>query len=339
MATKTTILICTYNRARLLEASLESLAGIDYPKDSWDVLLVDNNSTDSTADVVRRAAPDFPVPLRYLFEPEPGKSNALNTGLAQTDAAIVAFTDDDVRVPSDWLQQIADAFETFHCDYLGGRVLPMWETPPPSWFPMTGGSMWAAVALLDYGHDPAPLVTRVPLGVNMAVTREAVQKVGGFNPRLGRRAGKLLGQEQREWCLRATSEGLTGFYAPGMVLQHFVPSERLTKRYFRRWFFWRGISRAVLYAETGADMEAPEQQRFNVADVPHVLGVPRYLYRKAAGRLVRWIIKRLRQRDAFQDELWLWFFAGVARERLRHSRRAVSMAVPSHRVRRVAKIP
>lgn len=317
MGTDATVLICTYNRCRQLEATLDSLAAVDFSASRWDVLVVDNNSTDATGDVVRRMARRFPVDLRYVFEPEPGKSNALNAGLAALDATFVAFTDDDVRVSPDWLRRIAEGFTALRCDYLAGRVLPMWESPPPSWLSSAGGPMWAAIALLDYGPDPLPLATRVPLGVNMAVTRLALQKVGRFNPRLGRRAGTLLGQEQREWCLRARTHGLAGYYYPSMIVRHFVPSDRLTKNYFRRWFFWRGISRALLYAETRVDMEMPEQTLLNFAKVPHVLGVPRYLYGKAALRLRRWAGRRARRLEAFEDELWLCFFAGIVRQRLR----------------------
>ena len=99
MSPTATVLICTYNRARALGETLDSLARMSVPSTvSWDVLVVDNNSSDDTAAVVRDRQSGFPVPLHYLHEPRQGKSNALNTGLAAGHSAFVVFTDDDVMV-------------------------------------------------------------------------------------------------------------------------------------------------------------------------------------------------------------------------------------------------
>src|SRR4029079_7644598 len=118
---------------------------------------------------------------------------------------------------------------------------------------------------------------------------------GLLDPNTGRRAGTLLGQEVREWCIRARRSGLRGFYVPEMWLEHIIPASRLNKRYFRRWFYWRGVSRALLYERAGLDMEAPEQTTLDFRKVPHVLGVPRYLYRKTlvmAGKALAAYLRR-----------------------------------------------
>jgi glucosyl-dolichyl phosphate glucuronosyltransferase len=317
-----TVLICTYNRAGHLAATLDSLAAMEAPGLRWDVLVVDNNSSDDTAAVVESRVAGYAVALRYLFEPRQGKSNALNTGLAATDARIIVFTDDDVQVPRDWLTRTKAAFDAFNCDYIGGPVYPWWEATPPRWLPTANGRLWAVVALLDYGREPFRFGRRIPLGVNMAVKRSAIDRVGGFNPKLGRSAGTLMGQEQREWFLRAHTAGVVGYYAPDVSVRHWIPRDRLTKRYFRRWFYWRGISRAVLYAQTGKDMESPEQSQLDFTHVKHVLGIPRYLFRNALVAL-RDVVAATIRRDpvnAFERELWLWMFAGIVRQRLKDRR-------------------
>jgi len=313
-----TILICTYNRARLLGPTLDTIAAMVVPPSlRWDVLVVDNNSTDDTAEVVQSRAAAYPVPLRYLFERTQGKSYALNSGLAATQAPIVAFTDDDVRVAPHWLTRIHDAFKTHKCDYLGGRVLPWWEAPPPAWVPARNGRLWAPLAILDFGPAPLKFGRRIPLGVNMAVTKAAIDRVGGFDPRMGRQGNTLLGQEQREWCLRAHAADLVGYYVPDVVVQHWVPRHRLTKRYFRRWFYWRGISRARMYAWMHLDMESAEQTRQDVTQVAHLFGVPRHMYRTLVSSIVRSLRARARGDSvaAFEHELWVYFFAGIARQR------------------------
>jgi glycosyltransferase involved in cell wall biosynthesis len=320
-ALKYSIVIATYNRAADLRDTLASLASLR-PDGPWEVIVVDNNSPDGTREVVETAARTFPVELRYVFEREQGRSPALNAGIRLARGGIIATTDDDVRVPSDWLNSAAEGLARLQCDYVGGRVLPIWGAPRPAWIPNHGGKQWAVVALLDYGTEPIEFGSRVPLGVNMAFRRDAFERAGLLDPNTGRRAGTLLGQEVREWCIRARRAGVRGFYIPGMAVEHIIPADRLCKRYFRRWFFWRGVSRALLYQRSGLDMEAPEQTVLDFTTVPHIAGVPRYLYRKAVANLFGWFASAVRRNAvaAFDHEVWLWFFAGIVKQRWQDSR-------------------
>jgi len=315
-AMKFSIVIATYNRAALLNDTLDSLSRLQ-PGAPWEVIVVDNNSPDRTREIVEAAAPSYPAPLRYAFEKEQGRSAALNHGFRLAAGDIVVTTDDDVRVAPDWLNTIARGLDTLQCDYVGGRVLPIWESEPPQWVPRVNGRLWAVIALLDYGAEPIAFGKRVPLGVNMAMRREAIERAGGFDTRIGRKAGTLLGQEVREWCMRAHAAGLTGFYVPRMVVQHLIPTDRLNKAYFRRWFFWRGISRAMLYAQSGKDMEAPEQTTLDFSQVKHVAGVPRYMFRSALVAIKDSLAARLRGDavNAFEHELFVWMFAGIVKQR------------------------
>ena len=319
---KYSVVIATYNRASDLRDTLRSLAGLE-ADGAWETIVVDNNSTDETRRVVEDAAPAFPVDLRYVFEREQGRSPALNAGIRAARGQIVATTDDDVRVPTNWLCAAAAGLSSLSCDFVGGRVLPIWRAPRPQWLPNHGGKAWAVIALLDYGDQPLEFGARVPLGVNMAFRRDAFDRAGLLDPNTGRKAGTLLGQEIREWCLRARQAGLRGFYVPEMSVEHVIPAERLRKGYFRRWFYWRGISRAMLYARSGVDMEAPEQTTLDFTRVPHLAGVPRYLYRKALLSARDWIRASVRGDDvaAFDHEMWLCFFAGIVRQRWRDGAR------------------
>ena len=126
------VVIPTFNRAGDLQKTLASMAKINRPG-TWEVIVVDNNSSDTTAQVVSDAGPNFPVELRYLFEPQAGRSAARNTGIKAAQGSIVATTDDDVRFELDWLQQAAAALERHQCDFVGGKVLPIWGGPKPPW--------------------------------------------------------------------------------------------------------------------------------------------------------------------------------------------------------------
>ncbi|MGE0445985.1 MAG: glycosyltransferase family 2 protein [Vicinamibacterales bacterium] len=320
---KYSVVIATHNRAADLRETLACLAGLQ-ASHPWEVVVADNNSTDATADVVRAAASTFPVPLHYVFEATPGRSAALNTAIAHARGEIILTTDDDVRMEPDWLEQAGQALEQLGCDYIGGKVTPIWGGPQPAWLPSHGGRLWAVVALIDYGPDPFELVSRMPLGVNMAFKREVFSRVGGWDPRIGRKAGTLLGQEVREWCVRARAAGVRGCYAPNLTIRHIVPANRLNRRYFRRWFYWRGISRALLYQQGALDMENPQGGPVDVARIPHIFGVPRYLWRTALSQGVAMVRAALRGDGParFEHELWLWMFAGIVRQRWRDRRLA-----------------
>jgi glucosyl-dolichyl phosphate glucuronosyltransferase len=295
---------------------LASLAAIR-TSDSWEAIVVDNNCSDATPDVVQAARSAFPVPLTYVFEKVAGRCAALNAGIARATGELIVTIDDDVRVAADYLDQVGRAFETLQCDYIGGRVHPLWRGQRPAWLPAHRTRHWAVIALVDEGLEPFEWTSMLPIGANMALTRRAFDLVGPWNNDVGRKAGTLLGQEVREWCLRARDKGLRGFYAPNVFVQHVIHADRLNKKYFRRWFYWRGISRAIMYQQLGLDMEWPQRRVFDFAKVPHIAGVPRYLYRTAVTTLLRTMRARLRgdETAAFEHELLLWMYAGIARQR------------------------
>lgn len=327
------IVLPTYNGAEDLPETLASLAALSTTSD-WELLVVDNNSTDATRDIITTAAARFPAPLRYIFEGEQGRSAALNAGLRQARGEIIATTDDDIRVNPDWLDQAARGLETLDCQYVGGKVLPEWQGPQPTWIPNHGGRQWAVIALLDFGPEPIPYFKyphRVPLGGNMAFRREAFERAGPWSNRVGRKKDTLLGQEAREWALRARAAGLRGYYVPGMIVRHVVHRERLNKKYFRRWYYWNGRSRALMYRDAWIDMQAPEESTLDFSSVPHIAGVPRFFYGKAAREARRVLTSALRgdRADSFDAELWLWFFVGVVLQRWqdRHVPRPSSTAL------------
>lgn len=319
------VLICTYNRAVLLGETLDSLAAMVPPPFSWNVIVVDNNSSDATAETVQCRVASFPAPLIYLRDSRQGKSYALNTGLEHTRSTFIAFTDDDVRVHPRWLESaIAPMLVDDAVAYTGGAVRPIWGGQRPAWLPNDRGDLWGAIATVDYGPERFRFEDRrrIPLGANMAVRRAVIDRVGGFHPGLGRTGGALLGQEQAEFFYRTRREGQVGVYVPEMVVSHHVPASRLTRRYFRRWWFGKGISRARLdlihpRTDLGVDMH----------QVPRIAGVPRFIITdglRHAASLAASLLRR-DQIAAALHEMMLIYSAGYAWERLRSGRLAVTV--------------
>jgi len=271
-----TVLIATYNRADLLGETLDVLAQSEPPGHSWDVVVIDNNSQDQTRDVVQSRLASFPVPLRYLFEARPGRSAALNAAHRATTAPLILYTDDDVHVAPGWVRSGAEALAA-GWDYVGGPVDPLWEAPRPAWLDPT---LHGTIAILDYGPSSFAFEERrrVPLGANMGVRRDLLDRIGGFREDLGRSQGrKILGQEVPDLLARARAIGARGLYVPEMRVEHHVPAARLTRSYFRKWWYGKGVSKATL--ELGQPLT---ELGIDLRGAPHVGPVPRFMLGSAA---------------------------------------------------------
>jgi glucosyl-dolichyl phosphate glucuronosyltransferase len=315
-----TVIVVTHNRAAILRDTLAALSRLTYAG-RWETLVVDNNSTDETEAEVRAAQPGFPVPLRYVFEGTPGKYWALNTGIKAAEGTFIAATDDDAYPEPDWLDRASDGFARLGCDFVGGPVYPVWHGSPPPWLNAKSATTGKVLGLQDHGREPREYGHQGvswPLGVNVAYRRDVFERAGLFDGRLGRIAGTLRNQSQREWHLRARAAGATGTYLPNMIVHHSVEAERLTRSYFRRWFYWHGISRAILYRTKGLHLIEPEGEQSHDGE-RHLLSVPvsvwRHAARAGASAGKRWLLGR--GDEALDYELMVCFCAGAIRQRLR----------------------
>ena len=315
---RASVLIATYNRAVLLGQTLDRLAAIRPRLTDWDVVVIDNNSTDDTRAIVASRMTRFPVPLQYVFERAQGRSHALNAGIAITTAPVLVFTDDDVIVGGEWLDAATTPLlEDSEIEYTGGPVRPIWETPRPAWLSADRSDLWGTIAICDYGSDSFVFEERrrVPLGANMAVRRRLFERIGPFDARLGRSNGRqLLGQEVPELLARSRGIGARGLYVPAMVVDHHVPAQRLTKAYFRRWWYGKGLSRARLdslrpLTELGLDLR--HVRRFG--------GLPLFMWRTAACDVAGWFTAMFDEAEQFRHEAMLCYFAGYFGGRRRHS--------------------
>jgi GT2 family glycosyltransferase len=272
MSTSVSVIVATYNRARLLEECLDHLGRQRFaPGD--EVIIVDNGSTDTTGAVVAGRQVAFPAPLRSLTEARPGKSHAVAAALVVAAGDVLAFTDDDVNVDAGWLDAIRSAMDEGpqggRVDLVGGPVRPRWERRAPFWLNLGDryGRLAAPLALLDYGADVIDLGPRTALGANLAVRHDVIRQIGGFAPHLGKLRGTLLSGEDHDLCRRAQRAGFRAMYCPAAVVRHWVPADRVRVRYFLEWFFWSGITSAVL------DESERRQMRT-------LFGVPRHFVRR-----------------------------------------------------------
>lgn len=238
------VAICTFNRAASLAATLASVAALEDPGVGWELLVVDNNSTDGTPGVVEAFAARHPV--RYVRETRQGLSHARNRALAEFRGASLAFTDDDVRVDPAWLTAHAAALERFgEAGFFGGRIRPLWLTPRPRGFvdeslPLIGGLlMW-----YDLGESARPLAADelLPYGANMMLRRSLVDSVGAFRTDLGP-IGVVPGRgDDDEYLRRGIAAGARGVYVGGALCHHVVDPVRLTSGYLFRFGVQKGVA-------------------------------------------------------------------------------------------------
>lgn len=282
------VLICTYNRARLLRETLMALRSLDMPDCDVEVVIVDNNSTDNTPLVVEEASRESAVPVVYLRESQQGKSFALNRGLAHARGDIIALTDDDVLPAREWLTRIVAVFRTRGVTFAFGKVLPRWgQVPPPELLTARAQDIWGPLAIVDYGDTPTEYLSsslgqRLPIGANLAFARDALVTIGGWRTDLGKVNNTLISGEDHEIFMRLRRHGLySGYYEPQASVRHYVPASRLTRRYFRQWFYWHGKTEALMLDDLFPDLD--------LARVPRIGGAPRFLYRQAATQLMRYL--------------------------------------------------
>jgi glucosyl-dolichyl phosphate glucuronosyltransferase len=290
------VILCTYNRCQTLRQALESMAAQVFREPvEWEVLVVDNNSSDGTREVVEAFCSRYPGRFRYCFEPEPGLSYARNAGIRQVRGNIVAFTDDDIKAEATWLQNLTLALrQSGEWAGAGGRILPDRNFSAPRWLSVGRPYALAPLALFEPGSKAGPLA-EPPFGANMAFRRSMFERYGDFRTDLGRRPGILVSNEDTEFGNRLLAHGERFYYEPSAVIYHPVSVERMRKSYFLAWWLAKGRS---------------DMREFGVRPNKYYFcGIPLYLVRNLIGCTLRWMLG-IRPGDRFLNRRTVWYKIG-----------------------------
>ena len=275
--TAATVIIATYNRAATLRATLASIAAQRVPDGfEWELFVVDNNSNDDTREVVRSFAAAMPH-LRYLFERRQGKTFALNMAISRAHGQVLAFTDDDVLLDPHWLINLVTRLRDSGAACAGGRIFPAWTQPKPDWLETDGPyRLGSVVVSMDLGDRQCWFDDTLPLGANLAITADALRRIGPFRTDLGPTAGSEIRGEDSDICRRLLAAGEQILYVPDAIAFHPVDDRRLDRTYFERYYFDQG--RAVT-REEGIPQSAV-----------CYFGVPRYLLPLLCMRFLSWMV-------------------------------------------------
>lgn len=237
------VIVCTHNRASSLQQTLASLGQMSMATEfTWELLVMDNNSSDGTRQEIEAFRERSGLNVRYLHEPRTGKSFALNTGVAQAKGDLLAFTDDDVLVAPEWLAGLVETFKQYECMGVAGRCVAAWgSVVKPGWFTTEGsyGLCSGIIPFLDLGNLPKQ-TTQAPFGMNMAFKRSAFEQYGLFRTDLGPVGSKRGQCEDTEFGRRLMRAGEKIFYSPKAMVFHPVLPDRITKRYVLSYYFNMG---------------------------------------------------------------------------------------------------
>lgn len=282
------LLIPTYNRAGLLNLCLESVMKARIPSGlKVTVYIVDNNSTDGTSEIAKS------FPFQYLFVPRPGKSAAINEALSQSDSQLVGFIDDDEQIDPSWFEVVYREFiDSSDLGFIGGPYLGNFESPQPDWTPdRYSGAIGA--------NDKAVYTIRQPycvgktgmlMGGNSVIRRYALNQVLPYPETLGKIGNVIRSGEDEVIYHRLLKAGIKGMYVPDLVIYHWIPSARMSKKYYRKWVLGRGIAQ-------GAQLK---HRTFTEASL---FGVPRYRFGVALKALYRLCSRSDRERFAAQLDI------------------------------------
>jgi len=263
------IVIATYNRSDKLKEVLESLLKQETRNlFDYEVILVDNNSKDATKQIVNDFQPRFKGRLKYFFEPVKGKTNAVNKGIHESAGAVIAFTDDDTVVDTQWLWNIVACFKDHPCDGMGGRILPLYPDGAPQWVKDNKKILAGPIVIYDYGEEVKkygkPMFEF--LGANFAFKKEVFTECGLFRTDIG--PGLSTMGEDTEFTHRVLEKGKNLYYNGKALVYHPVDPQRMTLRYIAKWDIALGRYRVVVDEKSELDR-----------NLIYYLGIPRYLIR------------------------------------------------------------
>ncbi len=221
------VIICTYNRDRHIKRALQSLVRQDFDRKQYEIIVVDNNSTDKTGEIIhhfKAAHPDYNIVLAK--EPRQGLSYARNKGMALAKGTYISYIDDDGIAREDYVRQIKEYTEKYPDDVaFGGKVLPKYEKEAPAWMTKY---IERIISIVDLGDQVKTLTKTYPVGCNMIFKKSLFDKIGGFNTAL------KLRSDDKYIFLKIWENGYRVLYLPKVVVWHFIDDFRTSLDYVKK---------------------------------------------------------------------------------------------------------
>lgn len=242
------IVIPTFNRYSSLEKTLQSIVAQEIDDWLFEVIVVDNGSTDETLTVCRNAGASI-TNFVYCYDAEPGLLTGRHRGTKLSKGNIISFIDDDVELNPQWMTSILQLFnEKPAVSIIGGPCLPKYHIYPPQWTSYFwrptpyGGSMCLPLSLIDVARESLELDPVFIFGLNYSIRKKVLLELGGFHPDcIPQHLQKFQGDGETGLSIKARTRNIKAWYAASAFLYHQVTAERLTTAYFEKWHYYNGI--------------------------------------------------------------------------------------------------
>ena len=295
-----TIIIPTYNRAKILQTTLNSFLLLQYEKIKWEIIVVDNNSKDDTKDIVLNF--NNILPIRYLFEKKQGKNYALNTAVKQSKGAVLVFIDDDILVDRLWLIEIYSSTLRYpDYDVFGGKTLPQFPRGTPEWIKKSNYSIFV-YGIHDLDQQEGEYQNSgTPGGANCWVRGQVFRSGNMYSVDIGPKGyGRISGSEL-EFFTRLLRKGIKPVYIPTALVTHRIQKFQTKKKYLVKRSYASG--RGFIYVH-------------NDSISPRIFGVPRYIFRQIVEGLIKSIYCyiKLDIKSAFEHVMYVAHRVGCVKQ-------------------------
>jgi glucosyl-dolichyl phosphate glucuronosyltransferase len=254
------IIIPTLNRASLLELAIKTFCQQNLLPNQFEILVIDNGSTDNTKNIIETAINEFPFhQIHYIYEPEPGLLSGRHRGALEAKGEILTFVDDDIEADPHWLQAIQSSFTDPTVQLVGGRNLPKYEVEPPEWLEWFWsdhpyGRVCGSLSLLDFGDQVRTIDANYVWGLNFSIRKRVLLELGGFHPDcIPKHLQYLQGDGESGLTQKANSRGFKAIYQPQALVYHHVSKERMTHIYFDKRYFYQGVCDSYARIRTSED--------------------------------------------------------------------------------------
>jgi len=241
------VIIPTRNRANLLNKALTSLVNQTYPQQNFEVIVIDNGSTDNTKEIVESYIQLIPQ-IHYIFEPEPGLHRGRHAGLNAASGDILVYGDDDIEAFPTWLEGIAESFSDPSVALVGGNNLPRYESKPPEWVEqLWQKTPWGITnphySLIDFGQEGREISPYYVYGCNFSIRKKTLAEIGGFHPdSMPEHLLKYRGDGETAVSNTILKRGFRTQFNPKASVYHYVSNQRMKFSYLKKRGYLQGIS-------------------------------------------------------------------------------------------------
>lgn len=268
------VIIPTRNRSALLEKAIESLTVQTYSQDDFEVIVIDNGSTDGTKSIVESYKQKLPN-LSYAYEASPGLHIGRHKGLELSKGDILVYADDDIEAFPTWLEGIAESFEDPSVALVGGNNFPNYETPPPAWVELLWnetplGRANGMYSILDFGNVIQEISPMYVWGCNFSIRKEVLLRVGGFHPDgMPEEFLRYRGDGESAVSSGILNAGYKTIFNPKALVYHFVPAKRMTSDYIFKRGYIQGISDSYTYIRKNGKVDSKITIRMPISNLVH----------------------------------------------------------------------